>query len=66
VHGLFGKITLKRAYYVAGEGRTHSPLDSQLSIRGHTPGLQYFLTLFTGQMFSPDLPTRGAGAAIDA
>jgi len=50
VHGLFGKITLKRAYYVAGEGRTHSPLDSQLSIRGHTPGLQYFLTLFTGQM----------------
>jgi hypothetical protein len=22
VHGLFGKITLKRAYYVAGDGRT--------------------------------------------
>jgi hypothetical protein len=25
VHGLFGKITLKRAYYVAGQGRTPVP-----------------------------------------
>lgn len=50
VQGLFGKIGLKRAYYVAGEGRTYCPLDCQLSIRGHTPGLQYFLSLFTGQM----------------
>ena len=49
VQGLFGKIELKRAYYVAGEGRTYYPLDCQLSVEGHTPGLQYFLALFTGQ-----------------
>jgi len=50
VQGLFGKIVLKRAYYVAGNGQTYCPLDCWLSIRGHTPGLQYFLSLFTGQM----------------
>lgn len=49
VQGLFGKIELERAYYVAGEGRTYFPLDQKLSLRGHTPGLQYFLALFTGQ-----------------
>ena len=49
VQGLFGKIELKRAYYVAGGGRTYFPLDRQLSLAGHTPGLQYFLALFTGQ-----------------
>jgi hypothetical protein len=47
VQGLFGKIELKRAYYVAGEGRTYYPLDCQLSLKGHTPGLQYFPALFT-------------------
>src|SRR3989304_5389666 len=49
VQGLFGKIGLRRAYYVAGEGRTYFPLDCQLSVEGHTPGLQYFLAQFTGQ-----------------
>jgi hypothetical protein len=49
VHGLFGKITLKRAYYVGGRGQTYCPLDRQLRLEGHTPGLQYFLALFTGQ-----------------
>ena len=49
VQGLFGKIEQKRAYYVAGEGRTYYPLDCQVSLKGHTPGLQYFLALFTGQ-----------------
>ncbi len=49
VQGLFGKIKLKRAYYVAGERRTYYPLDCQLSVQGHTPGLQYFLAQFTGQ-----------------
>ena len=54
VQGLFGKIELRRAYYVAGEGRTHYPLDCQVSLKGHTPGLQYFLSLFTGQMVYQD------------
>ena len=49
VHGLFGKVELKRAYYVGSAGRTYYPLDEQLSLKGHTPGLQYFLALFTGQ-----------------
>ena len=49
VHGLFAKITLNRAYYVGGPGQTYCPLDRQLSLEGHTPGLQYFLALFTGQ-----------------
>jgi len=49
MQGLFGKVDLKRAYYVAGEGRTYSPLDCEVSAEGHTPGLQYYLSLFTGQ-----------------
>ncbi len=49
VHGLFGKIRLRRAYYVGGKGRTHFPLNCQLSVEGHTPGLQYFKALFTGR-----------------
>jgi hypothetical protein len=49
VHGLFGKIRLKRAYYVGGKGHTYFPLDCQLSVEGHTPGLQFFKALFTGQ-----------------
>jgi len=49
MQGLFGKVELKRAYYVAGEGRTYYPLDCEVSAEGHTPGLQYYLALFTGQ-----------------
>jgi hypothetical protein len=49
VHGLFGNITLKRAYYVGGAGQTYCPLDRLLALGGHTPGLQYYLSLFTGQ-----------------
>src|SRR3989304_8341881 len=48
VQGLFGKIKLKRAYYVGGKGRTYYPLDCQLSVKGHTPGLQFFKAQFTG------------------
>jgi len=50
VQGLFGKVELRRAYYVAGEGRTYYPLDQMLPAWGDTPGLQYFLSLFTAQM----------------
>ena len=49
IHGLFGKIVLKRAYYVGPRGSNCHPLDERLALKGHTPGLQYFLALFTGQ-----------------
>jgi hypothetical protein len=49
VHGLFGKIVLRRAYYVGGRGQTFCPLDRTLGLEGHTPALQYFLALLTGQ-----------------
>ncbi len=49
IHGLFGKIVLKRAYYVGPRGSNCHPLDERLGLKGHTPGLQYFLALFTGQ-----------------
>ena len=49
VHGLFGKVKLKRAYYVAqGAGKTYYPLDEELKVGGHTPGLQYYLSQLTG------------------
>ena len=49
IHGLFGKVVLKRAYYVGPRGSNHHPLDERLGLKGHSPGLQYFLALFTGQ-----------------
>ena len=49
VHGLFGKVRLKRAYYVGSSGgRIYFPLDEQLKLGGHTPGLQYYLSQLTG------------------
>jgi hypothetical protein len=49
VHGLFGKVDVERAYYVAPRGDNRHPLDERLGLKGHSPGLQYFLALFTGQ-----------------
>jgi len=49
IHGLFGKIELRRAYYVGPRGSNCHPLDERLALKGHSPGLQYFLALFTGQ-----------------
>lgn len=49
IHGLFGKIELERAYYVGPRGHNRYPLDERLGLKGHSPGLQYFKALFTGQ-----------------
>ena len=52
IHGLFGEIRYERAYYVATEkkGKSWIPLDEKLGIeKRHTPGLNYFLTSFTGR-----------------
>ncbi len=52
IHGLFGSIDYKRAYYVGtedGDG-SYIPLDEKLGIKKkHTPGFNYFLTSFTGR-----------------
>jgi hypothetical protein len=52
LHGLFGMIEYKRAYYFNAEkgGGGCFPLDAKLGIqKRHTPGCQYFLTSFTGR-----------------
>lgn len=52
LHGLFGMIEYKRAYYFSseGEGGGYFPLDAKLGIqKRHTPGCQYFLSSFTGR-----------------
>ncbi len=52
IHGLFGQIVYKRAYYVGTESGvgTYTPLDEMLSIdKKHTPGFNYFLSSFTGR-----------------
>jgi hypothetical protein len=52
LHGLFGIIEYRRAYYFSEQkgGGGHSPLDEKLGIRKrHTPGCQYFLSSFTGR-----------------
>ena len=52
IHGLFGEIRYERAYYIATEkkGKSWIPLDEKLGIeKRHTPGLNYFLTSFTGR-----------------
>jgi hypothetical protein len=52
IHGLFGEIHYRRAYYV-GEGKEAGstiPLDERLGIeKRHTPGFNYFLSSFTGR-----------------
>jgi hypothetical protein len=52
IHGLFGEIRYRRAYYV-GEGKEAGstiPLDERLGIeKRHTPGFNYFLSSFTGR-----------------
>jgi len=52
LHGLFGMIEYRRAYYYSGHegGGGYFPLDEKLGIRKrHTPGCQYFLSSFTGR-----------------
>ena len=51
LHGLFGGVSFKRAYYVSKDGRRNwFPLDEQLGIqKKHTPGCQYFLASFTAR-----------------
>jgi hypothetical protein len=52
IHGLFGIIEYKRAYYVCIEegGGSYTPLDEKLGIeKKHTPGCNYFMSLFTSQ-----------------
>ena len=52
IHGLFGEIRYRRAYYARVDGGTGSwiPLDRRLGIeKRHTPGLNYFLSSFTGR-----------------
>jgi hypothetical protein len=52
VHGLFGMVEYKRAYYYSNQagGGGYFPLDEKLAIhKRHTPGCQYFLSSFTGR-----------------
>jgi hypothetical protein len=52
LHGLFGMIEYRRAYYFSGQegGEGYFPLDEKLGIqKRHTPGCQYFLSSFTGR-----------------
>ena len=68
VHGLYGTVTIRRAYYATGSGAAGwAPLDEQLGIGGgQTPACVYHLALFVGsepyqsggshfrQIFRPD------------
>ena len=52
IHGLFGEIRYRRAYYVgeSKEAGSTIPLDERLGIeKRHTPGFNYFLSSFTGR-----------------
>jgi hypothetical protein len=52
LHGLFGMIEYKRAYYFSKQegGGGYFPLDEKLGIeKRHPPGCQYFLSSFTGR-----------------
>ena len=52
IHGLFGPITYKRAYYLSEEKNdaNYIPLDAKLGIdKKHTPALNYFSSLHTGK-----------------
>ena len=49
VHGLYGALTILRAYYATGSGSGWAPLDEQLGIGdGHTPACAYHMALFVG------------------
>ena len=51
LHGLFGEVRYKRAYYVSDDGsETWFRLDEMLGIeKKHTPACQYFLATFTAR-----------------
>jgi len=52
IHGLFGEIHYRRAYYVGEvkEAGSTIPLDERLGIeKSHTPGFNYFLSSFIGR-----------------
>jgi len=52
IHGLFGEIHYRRAYYIGEDKEAGStiPLDERLGIeKRHTPGFNYFLSSFTGR-----------------
>jgi hypothetical protein len=52
LHGLFGMLEYRRAYYFSGQqgGGGYFPQDEKLGIqKRHTPGCQYFLSSFTGR-----------------
>jgi hypothetical protein len=52
IHGLFGMIRYRRAYYACEQKgqRSWIPLDEKLGInKEHTPGLQYILSGFTAR-----------------
>lgn len=67
VHGLYGMLTVVRAYYASSTGRGLAPLDERLGIaHGHTPACEYHVAQFVGdnpyqrsrehfhQIFRPD------------
>jgi len=52
IHGLFGEISYRRAYYVSNEegGGSWIPFDERLGIdKRHTPGVNYFMSSFTAR-----------------
>lgn len=50
VHGLYGPVTVQRAYYASGGGETWVPCDEQLGIGGgQTPACEFHLGRFAGQ-----------------
>ena len=58
VHGLYGAVTILRAYYATGSGTGWAPLDERLRIGdGHTPACAYHLALFVGS--EPYQSSRG-------
>ena len=67
VHGLYGMLTVARAYYASSTGQGLAPLDERLGIgHGHTPACEYHMAQFVGtnpyqgsrehfhQIFRPD------------
>ena len=50
VHGLYGPVTVQRAYYAGGGGETWVPRDEQLGIGGgQTPACEFHLGQFAGR-----------------
>ena len=49
VHGLYGIVTVLRAYYASSTGKGLAPLDEQLGIgHGQTPACEYHMAHFAG------------------